>query len=82
MLKRVWITCVRWRYALRQHAICDDIEDTEREHHWYHNETKLKHVGHQSLKHTKTHILLGNHIIQLFEISSYCANTSKNNDDM
>lgn len=52
----MWITCVRWRDALSQHAVCDDIEDTEREHHWYRNQTKLKHVAHHSLKHTKPHV--------------------------
>lgn len=43
-------TCVRGRYALGEHAVCDDVKHVERKHHRDDDEAELEHILHVSLQ--------------------------------
>ena len=47
------LTCVRGRYILGEHAVCDDVKRTESKHHRDDGKAELEHILHVSLKKEK-----------------------------
>ncbi len=43
-------TCVRRRYALGEHAVCDNVKHTERKRHRDDGEAELEHILHGRLQ--------------------------------
>lgn len=47
------VTCVRGRHALGEHAVSDDVEHAEGEHHGNDGDAKMKHILHVGLQKEK-----------------------------